>query len=55
VRVVKVVRGQPPPQDDTDTLRHWAERQRAVQREARLDRLTTALERLVTVLERQAP
>ena len=55
MRAMKVVRGEAPPQDDvSDTLHRWTERRRELLLAERLDRLTAALEHLVSVLERQA-
>ena len=39
---------------EADALRRWATRRREMLLEDRLDRLTTALEHLVVVLERRA-
>jgi len=43
-----------PESQATDALRRWAQRQRELALEAKLDRLTAALEHLVAVLERAA-
>jgi len=51
VRALKIERSAGTPQD-TDVLRHIANRQREALLENRLDRLVTVVERLVTALER---
>jgi hypothetical protein len=43
----------PPQAPELDALRRWTERRRELLLEDRLDRLTTALEHLVIVLERR--
>jgi len=43
-----------PESSQDDVLRRWAVRRRELELGARLDRLTAALERLVSVLERAA-
>jgi len=52
VRALKIPRDPEPSQDDV--LERWAARRRDLLLAARLDRLTAALERLVSVLERAA-
>jgi len=55
VRALRIQPANDPPQDDVaDTLHRWTERRRELLLADRLDRLTAALERLVSVLERQA-
>ena len=43
-----------PSQDATAAQRRWTERQRELEREIRLDRFLTILERIAVALERRA-
>jgi len=51
VRALRITRDAEPSQE-TDAVRHWAERRRELVLEAKLDRLVAVLERLVAVVER---
>ena len=55
MRALRIQPASESPQDDvSDTLRRWTERQRELLLANRLDRLTAALEQLVSLLERRA-
>jgi hypothetical protein len=52
---LRIQREPPAPQpSEVDAVRHWAQRRRELLLVDRLDRLTAALERLVSLLERRA-
>ncbi|HEV8381608.1 MAG TPA: hypothetical protein VGQ29_08485 [Gemmatimonadales bacterium] len=55
MRALRIAPDPDPPQDDvSDAVRHWAQRRREQLQEDRLDALVSELARLVDVLERRA-